>query len=443
MKCFRSVQTDFTNPPYSEYASGKMQRGESMKKTLSGLLIASALFTGACTTQTAADTANSTAAVQTSQEQTAEIITVSLTSNDSGILDTADMFTERDLEQTADLSEAVYYTVSDNETYTISEAGVYVFTGTAQNAQIIVEAADDDKVQIVIDDLSITNTDKPCIYVKNADKVFVTSVNENTLTVTGTFSADGDTNTDAVIFSKDDLVLNGTGSLTIASSDNGITSKDDLKVTGGTLSVTCVNDALEANDSIRIAGGDITISSKKDGLHAENDDDDTAGYIYIAGGSLNITAADDAIHAATVIQIDGGTLTLKGAECIEATYVQINDGVIDISASDDGINAGRKSDAFDVTIEITGGDITIVMGAGDTDGIDSNGNLIISGGTIDITANSPFDYDGTASYTGGTLIVNGTETTEITNQMMGGMQGMPQDMQGGMPGGMFGGFGGH
>ncbi len=177
----------------------------------------------------------------------------------------------------------------------------------------------------------------------------------------------------------------------------------------------------------------ITIVTKKDGLHAEYDEDDSVGYIYIGGGTLNITASDDAIHATTVVQIDDGEIKLAAREGIEGTYIQINGGNISIGATDDGINAGKKSTAYAVTIEINGGYTTIKMSSGDTDAVDSNGNLYINGGTIDITANSPFDYDGTAEYTGGTIIVNGVTTNTITNQMMGG----------GPAGGGFGGFGGH
>ena len=78
------------------------------------------------------------------------------------------------------------------------------------------------------------------------------------------------------------------------------------------------------------------------------------------------------------------------------------------------------------------------MGQGDHDAIDSNGNLHINGGTLNISASSPFDYDGQASYTGGTMIVNGSQTTTITNQMMGGgmggMGGMHNDGGAGFPG---------
>ncbi len=358
--------------------------------------------------------------------------TTTTTASTDPVYSSDDLFSNRDLKQTADLSEAQYMTVESGSDITITAAGVYVLSGTAKETTIVVDAADEDKVQLVLDGVTITNTDFPCIYVKNADKVFVTTTDSvNTLSVTGKFTADGDTNTDAAIFSKDDLVLNGVGSLNVSSTDNGITSKDDLKITGGTISINCTSDALEANDSIRIADGDITIVTKKDGLHAEYDEDNSVGYIYIGGGSLNITASDDAIHATTVVQIDDGDLKITAREGIEGTYVQLNGGNISISASDDGINAGRKSTAYAVTIEINGGYTTIKMGSGDTDAVDSNGNLYVNGGTIDITANSAFDYDGSAKYSGGTIIVNGVTTNTITNQMMGG----------GTAGG-FGGFGG-
>ena len=347
----------------------------------------------------------------------------------SSALDTSDLFSSRDLEQTADLTGAEKITVSDGETYTISKEGVYVVTGSASNAQIVVSAGDEDKVQLVLDDVSITNESTPCIYVQNADKVFVTTTDsENTLTVSGAFTADGDTNTDAVIFSRDDLVVNGTGTLNISSSENGISSKDDLKVTGGTINITCTADALEVNESILVADGTINIKSDKDGLHAENDEDDTVGYIYIAGGTMTVEAGDDAIHATTIAQVDGGTIELTGAEGIEGTYIQINGGEISIAAADDGINAGQKSNFATPTVEVNGGELTIVMGSGDTDGVDANGNLYLNGGTLNITAQNPFDYDGTAQNNGATLIVNGTETDTITSQMGGG------GMRGGMGG---------
>lgn len=345
------------------------------------------------------------------------------TSSDNEKTSSSELFTERDQQQTVDTSEAVKYEVEDGKNITILEEGTYVITGSAKNTTIIVEVEEEEKVQLVLNELTIENDNTPCIYVKKADKVFVTSMGTNQLSVTSTFTSDGNTNTDAVIFSKEDLVLNGTGSITISSTNNGITSKDDLKITGGEIIIDCKADAIEANDSISIKDGTINITTQKDGLHAEYDEDDSVGNIYIGGGTLNIKASDDAIHVTTTVQIDGGDITINSREGIEGTYLQINDGTINITATDDGMNAGSKSKKYSVGIEINGGSISINMGKGDTDAIDSNGDLYINGGTITINAQSPFDYDGTGKYTGGKIIVNGVETNAITSQMMGGRGG--------------------
>ena len=405
-------------------------------KTALALGISGALMVsmGACGNQTAsAETADN----GTAQEQTADQETVTNEANVTSTvaIDASDIFTDRDMEQTADFTDAVYYTVSDGQDINITEAGVYVISGTAKNVTITVEAADEDKVQIVLDKADITNETDPVIYVKSADKVFVTTTDtENTLAVTGGFTADGDTNTDAVIFSKDDVVLNGTGTLNIESSANGVTSKDDLKITGGTLNITSQEDALEANDSIAVADGNITISSQKDAMHAENDEDNTVGYIYICGGTFKITASDDGIQGTTIVQIDGGDFDITSAEGIEATQVEINGGTINIEATDDGINGSEKSTAVSVSVAINGGEINISMGQGDTDAVDVNGDLSITGGTLNITAQSPFDVDGNVNFTGGTVIENGQEVSQITNQMMGG--GMMGNFNGGQMGGM-------
>ena len=347
-------------------------------------------------------------------------LTSAAAANGTAVYSTGDLFTDRDLIQTADLSSAVTYTVTDGQDIRITEAGVFVLSGTASNVTVCVDASDDAKVQLVLQDLNLTNSDFPCIYVRSADKVFITTAGDSTLTVTGSFRADGSTNTDGVIFSRTDLVMNGTAALTIQSADNGVVCKDDLKITGGTYVITANSKAFDANDSIRISDGIFVLRAGTDGFHAENSDDSSKGYIYIGGGNITITCGDDGVHAVSVIQIDDGELTITAAEGIEGTFIQINGGTVDITASDDGINAANKSSAVETAIELNGGTVNVAMGAGDTDGIDSNGNLYINGGVISVTGNSTFDYDGTASFTGGTVYVNGQQTTSIPNQMMGG-----------------------
>ena len=93
-------------------------------------------------------------------------------------------------------------------------------------------------------------------------------------------------------------------------------------------------------------------------------------------------------------------------------------------------------------MEISGGTVTITMGPGDTDGVDSNGNILISGGTVSVSGQSSFDYDGSATLTGGTVTVNGQQVSSLPNQMMGGGMGGFGGGPGGGPGGQGGGFGG-
>ena len=354
------------------------------------------------------------------------------------IIDTSSLFTDRDLEQTADTSNATKITVESGKDVTISEEGVYVISGTATDCTITVDADSAAKVQIVLDGVSITNSDAPAIYVASADKVFVTTASGSTndLTVTGTFAAIGEeTNIDGVIFAKDDLVLNGQGTLTINSSACGIVGKDDVTITGGTYNITATDHGIQGKDSVAIADGTFEITAGTDAIHAKNTDDLTLGYVYIADGTFNLNGASDGIEGYSVVQIDGGDITVSSAEAIEGTYIQINGGTIDAQATDDGINASDKSSAYDIVLEINGGNVSINMASGDTDALDSNGSLFITGGTIDITAQSAFDYVATAAMTGGSVTVNGQQVTEITASMMGGgMMGGMGGRQGGMSG---------
>ena len=354
-------------------------------------------------TATTAPTTN-TATTTTTQKNT------TLNYSKNSPLDTTNMFTQTDLTQTVDTTNAKKISLEDGKDVTIDTAGTYVITGSATNSTVIVNASADAEVHLVFDNVSITNTNKPAVYTVNAKNVYVTTTQNSTnnLKVTGEFTEDNGDDIDAVIFAKTNITLNGLGTLNIDSSANGVASNNDLKVTGGTYNVNTTKHGFKALNSIRIADGTFNINATKDGFHSENEDDLATGYVYIAGGNFTINSEDDGI---------------------QGTYVQINDGTIKIYATDDGINASEKATNYDVQIEINGGNLDITMAEGDTDALDANGTLTINGGNINITAQFAFDFDLTASLNGGTVIVNGTQVTSITNSMMEG---------GGGPGG-FGG----
>ncbi|WP_456034610.1 carbohydrate-binding domain-containing protein [Roseburia inulinivorans] len=245
--------------------------------------------------------------------------------SEAGSYSSADMFTERDLAGTYEESGAVYVTLSgdgiigetdgvaiNGQTVTITAEGTYIFSGTLSEGQIVVDA-DNAKVQIVFDNVDITCASSAAVYVKSAEKVFVTLAegSQNTLRNTDEYVAIDDNNIDAVIFAKSDLTLNGTGSLTIVSAEgHGIVSKDDLKITGGTYDITAAGHALSGKDSVRIADGTFILTAEKDGIHAENADDEEKGYIYIADGDFAITSDGDGMDASNIVQIEDGTFDI-------------------------------------------------------------------------------------------------------------------------------------
>ncbi len=354
-----------------------------------------------------------------------QLVSYQQTNFQSPLMDSSSMFTERDLTQTVSLQKASVLNLTSRKDTIITKEGIYLLSGDYTETIVIVDAGDEAKVQLILNGLTIKNSDAPAIQVKTADKVFVTTTDSvNTLTVNGTFASSGTEHLDAVVFSRSDLTFNGMGTLNILSTaGNGITSKDDLKITGGELILQSALDGLEANDSIRIFDGNITIQSGKDALHSENSDDPLLGYVYIRGGTLNLSAGDDGIQGNSIVQIDGGDISiLRSQEGVEGNQIQINRGTLEIQASDDGINAAAKS-TLNVVLIVNGGDISVTMASGDTDAFDSNGDLYIYGGNIDVTARSSFDADRTAQLSGGSVTVNGTVVTELPSSMGGGRTG--------------------
>lgn len=415
-------------------------------------------------------------------------------------------FTDRDKSSEYDESSAVKITLNGSSavvsgsgvnisgsTVTITSAGTYIISGSLSDGQIVIAASDSDKVQLVLNNAEINCNTSAAVYVKSADKVFVTLPAGTTNSLGGgTEYVQTDDNTvDGVIFSKSDLTLNGTGTLKIdADYRHGIVTKDTLCITGGTYVIDAVKTCLAGKDGIKILDGSFTLTAGSKGLNSGNDDDAKEGSIYIAGGTFTIKSEDDSIHADGSCIIAGGTYTIAAGddgihanydtiitdgsititdsyEGIEGRRITVSGGTINLTASDDGINAatggssdeqrmpggqkgefggfGRQKGADvqsqdgqqsqemqmpqdgqqpqemqapasrsasddDVYVKITGGTITVNAGG---DGIDSNGNLYITGGTVYVagpTSNGDgaLDYEEEVSITGGTLIAAGS-----------------------------------
>lgn len=250
---------------------------------------------------------------KTDQETRQNTETKATESNSVTEIDTSSMFSERDKETGYEETESVKIQLSDagsvcksdtvsitENTVTIKEAGTYVLSGSLSDGMVIVEAEDTDKIQLVLNGVMISNSQSAALYIRSADKVFVTTAagTENSLENAGAYVAVDDNNIDAAVFSKSDITFNGEGTLTVlAKEGHGIVSKDDLVFTSGNYEITGASHGISGKDSVRIADGSYTIVSGKDGIHAENTDDSNAGFVYLAGGTFDITSQQDGISA--------------------------------------------------------------------------------------------------------------------------------------------------
>ena len=409
-----------------------------MRKFFSLLLALLLVFTSACTKQNGEN--------HQGQAQDRENIadTVRNDSTDPNVPATVvaegDLFTDRDTRTTYTESSCIKVTLNGNSisasdasvkldgtTATITKDSAYIISGTLNNGQIIVDAPDTAKIQIVLKNASITSSSSAALYVKEADKVFLTLVGKNELSNGSTF-AENDDGIDGALFSKQDLTLNGDGTLTVTSPEgHGIVCKDDLVMTGGTYHITAASHALNANDSIRIRSCTITAKAGKDGLHAENNDDASLGFIYIAESTLDLTTEGDGISAGTYLQIPSGSITVLAGGGHENGTKASSDGFGAFPGGMGGMGGGgrpggrpRSNEPTGTETQATdsastsmkglkaGGDISITGGEFVIDSADdalhANTSMVISGGTFEIaTGDDALHAEDTLTVAGGTF----------------------------------------
>lgn len=357
------------------------------------------------------------------------------------------MFTERDRKTTYDASTAVTInlngtsaTASSNSVsivgtkVTITEEATYVISGTLTDGMLIVNAKDTAKLQLVFNGVEITSATSAALYILEADKVFVTLADgtSNTLANGGSFTAIDDNNIDAALFSKQDLTLNGGGSLTVTSpAGHGIVGKDDVVIAGGTYTINASSHGVDANDSVRIADANLTIDAGKDAIHAENSDDTAKGFVYMSSGTVKAEAEGDGIAASAYLQIAGGTLDLlvgggaeNGNKASSGNYGDFmgggHGGPMGGGHGGPGGMRPRESgtEALATTEEtvsmkglkatsgllIAGGNVTIDSA---DDAVHSDASLVVNGGTFTVASgDDAFHAEETLTVTAGTIVIS-------------------------------------
>lgn len=209
---------------------------------------------------------------------------------------------------------SVQGTSIDNTILTISSPGSYIITGTLNDGQILVDCQETGTVELVFYNANISNSTNSPVFIKNCKKTLLVlaedSVNSLNDASEYTYMDAENEEPSACLFSKDDLVICGGGSLTVNGNfNNGIASKDTLKITGGTIEVTAENNGIKGKDCLMIAGGSFTVTSKGDGLKSDNSDT-SLGYVSISDGTFTIISEEDAIQAESMLKVTGGTFDI-------------------------------------------------------------------------------------------------------------------------------------
>ena len=342
-------------------------------------------------------------------------------SGDSNTADVAAAAALANLDDDVDWSTLPTQTIElTNDGLSVTEPGTYILSGNT-TGNITVDT--DRYVRLALDGVSINSSTGSALQIDNAKKTVIQLVNDSENSIRDGATR-ADESIDGAIYSSDDLVFEGEGKLTVeAQFADGIVSKDSLWIKSSDITVTSVDDGIRGKDMLSISGGTITVNAQGDGLKSTNETDAGEGNLVISGGSVTIQSGDDGIKSEQKAWITGGTINVaKSVEGIEAPVIIIDGGDITVYASDDGLNASASAiTTTGLSITINNGTLAVTVGPGDTDAIDSNGDIVVNGGTITITApTSSFDFDGTGNINGGTVSVNGQTITTMPTQMMGG-----------------------
>lgn len=331
-------------------------------------------------------------------------------------------FSKRDCDPSYDESSAVKVSFSENSAtassdsvsvnggeVTIKSEGTYIVSGNCNDGSIVIDAGDNDKIQLVFNGLNLTST-QSAVVVKNADKVFITLADgsENTISDGSSYTETiDDTNVDSAIFSKCDITFNGNGTLNVNGNyKHGIVSKDDLVITGGALNVTSKSCGIEGKDCVKIKDGTITVNAGTDAIRSSNTEKtDTKGFVYISGGKFSLETTNDGIQAASLLRIDGGdfSVTAGGGSSNGKTHSDSTGRGMEMfsSSSDSEDTDSAKAIKSADVIKINGGTFTINSS---DDAFHSNNEVIISDGTLNIrTGDDGVHADSTLNVDDGTI----------------------------------------
>lgn len=307
--------------------------------------------------------------------------------------------------------------LTENGYVLINRAGVYELSGTLNNGRIVVSAKGEDVV-LILNGVNVTSDNSSALFVHKANSVTLIA-NKDTQNVftdgesydfTLEYSNDVDKEPNAAIFSKADLILRGTGTITVNGRFSaGIISKDNLKIINTTVIVNAVNNGINGKDSLTVQNSTVKINSDNDGIRSTKSNDPKLGYAVFKDSNIYIVSGGDGIQIETGLTVDGCSMSIvsgggafadisgsqKGIKCSQG-YVTVNSGYIVMDCADDAVNAAGN-------VTVNGGVINISSG---DDAVHSDRSVIINGGNLVATKCSEGLEGMTVELNGGDIYIN-------------------------------------
>ncbi len=295
-------------------------------------------------------------------------------------------FSDRDLDGSWQDASATYISLGDSPSINgggasfdggilrIRSGGIYVLSGSMSGC-LVVEATKSDKLQIVLNGASISSADGPAVYIKKADKVFLTVADgtENELIDSKSYAPD-DENPNAALYSKEDLSINGAGTLNITGNyKHGVSSKDDLVISNTTLNISSAGDGLRGKDCLKVKDARLNITSLGDGMQASGSKDALAGYMLLNGGSYSINSVNDGMQAASSLTITNGSYSIITGGGSAGAVFDANDSGDELPSSEEDSISAQASDAP-----------SSLSDTPSAKGIKANGSISISGGSFEL-----------------------------------------------------------
>ena len=381
---------------------------------LSGFKLLAAMCTAAVALNSGCDMGGDSSGVSLSDESSDIIVEQSSAAGESGSAITPDTISDKEAAPADEWDCSIVFSEgslsvdgigahASGTQAVITKAGTYRITGECSDGSILVNAGGDDKVTLLLDGVSLGSKTGCVIRCENADRLTVSLAegSVNSVIDAAAYSDTAEDSPDAAIFSRDDLVFNGEGTLRVtANYKDGIKCKDSLKISGGNIEVTSVDDGIVGKDYLLIGGGALTLNTAGDALKSTNDTDAGMGYISVTGGEISITADGDAAHAVSELFVSGGSIsavTGGGSATVEHSssggwggghgggFFQKGDifdfdSLTDDSGSSAGSMKGLKADGG---ITVSGGALQLDC-ADDT--LHAGGDLLISGGVLTLAS---------------------------------------------------------